>query len=120
MAEKLSDKWRKTHPKIAEMLEVDIEERFSSFLFPESHRPGIRMTNGLERLNQEIKRRIRAVRIFPNRGPCLLLISALCIEQSEEWISRQTIPEYGRACGLGGGSFLTGGDINERDLAAVI
>jgi hypothetical protein len=27
------------------------------------------------------------VRIFPNRGACLRLVSALAIEQSEEWLT---------------------------------
>ncbi len=55
--------------------------------FPESHRRRIRTTNGQERLNQEIKRRTRVVRIFPNREACLKLMSALYVEQSEEWVT---------------------------------
>ena len=43
--------------------------------------------NGQERLNQEIKRRTRVVRIFPNRESCLRLVSALAVEQSEEWVT---------------------------------
>src|ERR687894_382757 len=54
---------------------------------PESHRRRIRTTNGLERLNQEIKRRTSVVRIFPNRHSCLRLVSALAVEQSEEWLT---------------------------------
>jgi putative transposase len=54
--------------------------------FPESHRRRIRTTNGLERLNQEIKRRTRVVRIFPNRESCLRLLRALAVERSEEWV----------------------------------
>ena len=46
-----------------------------------------RTTNIFERLNQEIKRRTRVIRIFPNAESCLRLISALCIEQSEEWLT---------------------------------
>jgi transposase-like protein len=53
--------------------------------FPEGHRRRIRTTNGLERFNQEIKRRTRVVRIFPNTKSCLRLVTALAIEQSEEW-----------------------------------
>lgn len=55
--------------------------------FPLKHRPRIRTTNGLERLNQEIKRRTRVVRIFPNREACLRLVTALCAEQSDEWVT---------------------------------
>ena len=87
LAAAASEKWQKTHPKIAHMIDETIEECFSSFSFPASHRPRIRTTNGLERLNQEIKRRTRVVRIFPNRESCLRLITALCVEQSEEWVS---------------------------------
>ena len=54
--------------------------------FPESHRQRIRTTNGLERFNQELKRRTSVVRIFPNREACLRLVSALAVEQSEEWV----------------------------------
>jgi hypothetical protein len=27
------------------------------------------------------------VRIFPNPGACLRLVTALCVEQSEEWVT---------------------------------
>jgi transposase-like protein len=47
----------------------------------------VRTTNGLERFNQELKRRTRVVRIFPNRAALLRLVSALAMEQSEEWVS---------------------------------
>ena len=37
--------------------------------------------------SEEIKRRTRVVRIFPNREACLRLVSALAVEQSEEWVT---------------------------------
>ncbi len=87
LAHDLAARWRESHPRVAEHLEEHIEECLSCLAFPESHRRRIRTTNGLERLNQEIKRRSRVVRIFPNRASCLRLVSALAIEQSEEWLT---------------------------------
>ena len=75
------------HEKFQEHVEEHIEECLSCLAFPESHRRRIRTTNGLERLNQEIKRRSRVVRIFPNRESCLRLVTALAMEQSEDWIT---------------------------------
>ena len=60
-------------------------ECLSCLAFPESRRGRIRTTNGLERLDQEIKQRTRVVRIFPNQRSCLRLVTALAVEQSEEW-----------------------------------
>ena len=87
LASELAAKWRGSHPRVAEHLEEQIEECLSCLAFPESHRRRIRTTNGLERLNQEIKRRTRVVRIFPNREACLGLVTALAVEQSEEWLT---------------------------------
>lgn len=86
-AQELADRWRVTHPKIARSLDEDSEACFACLAFPLAHQARIRTTNGLERFNQELKRRTRVVRIFPNRAACLRLVTALCAEQSEEWIS---------------------------------
>ena len=85
IASSTAEKWRrkKANEKVAE----HIEECLTCLSFPESHRRRIRTTNGLERLNQEIKRRTRVVRIFPNREACLRLVTALTVEQSEEWVT---------------------------------
>ena len=88
LAERLADRWRgKGYEEVADHVEEHIEECLSCLYFPESHRRRIRTTNGLERFNQEIKRRTRVVRIFPNRKACLRLVTALAVEQSEEWLT---------------------------------
>ncbi len=87
MARQLADKWRGTHPAVARSLEEESEDCFACLAFPLAHQARIRTTNGLERLNQELKRRTRVIRIFPNRNACLRLVTALCAEQSEEWES---------------------------------
>ncbi len=88
IASAVADRWReKGNEKIACHLEEHIEECLECLAFPESHRRRIRTTNGLERFNQELKRRTRVVRIFPNRESCLRLVTALAVEQSEEWLT---------------------------------
>jgi transposase-like protein len=42
--------------------------------------------NMLERLNEEIRRRTRIVRIFPNLESCLRLMRALAVEMYEGWL----------------------------------
>jgi putative transposase len=88
IASTVAKTWReKGNEKVAEHLEEHLEECLCCLAFPESHRRRIRTTNGLERLNQEIKRRTRVVRIFPNKQACLRLVTALAVEQSEEWLT---------------------------------
>jgi len=45
----------------------------------------MKSTNMLERFNEEIKRRTRVVRIFPNEASRLRLVRALAAEQHERW-----------------------------------
>jgi transposase-like protein len=79
--------WRSSHPSVAAKLDAEIEDCLACYAFPAAHRSRIRTTNGVERLNQELKRRTRVVRIFPGRGALLRLVTALAMEQSEEWVS---------------------------------
>src|SRR5690606_9016922 len=48
-------------------------------------RSGLDSTNGLERLNREVRRRERVIGIFPNVASALRLLGALLMEQDEEW-----------------------------------
>lgn len=87
VARRLATQWRSSHPRVAEHLEEELEDCLNCLAFPIEHQLRIRTTNGMERLSQELKRRTRVVRIFPNREACLRLVSALAAEQSDEWIS---------------------------------
>ncbi|MCG2796225.1 MAG: IS256 family transposase [Actinomycetia bacterium] len=72
-------------PKIAERIEEGIEDCLACLHFPPAHRKRIRTTNAVERLNEELRRRTRVVRIFPSEESALRLVTALAVEQSEEW-----------------------------------
>jgi len=65
------------HPKVAGHLDMYGEEILAVYALPEHHWKRMRTTNMLERFNEEIKRRTRVVRIFPNEQSCIRLVSAL-------------------------------------------
>jgi len=79
--------WTKEAPKLAQWAEENLPMGFAVFDFPEGHRTRLRTTNGLERINRELKRRTRVASIFPNTASCLRLVSALLAECDEEWMS---------------------------------
>lgn len=87
---KIVKKYETTASHLATWMETNIPEGLTVFHFPQSHRRRIRTANLLERLNQEVKRRTRVVRIFPNEAACLRLVSAVLMEKSEAWLTGRT------------------------------
>ena len=79
--------WTTAHPKLASWAQENIPEGFAVFGLQPEHRVRMRTTNGLERINKELKRRTRVATLFPNTASCLRLISALLAEQDEEWMT---------------------------------
>lgn len=80
-------KYTQSAAKLATWLETNLLEGLTVFAFPQAHHRLIRTTNGLERLNREIRRRTHVVTLFPNETACLRLVSALLMEISDEWES---------------------------------
>jgi len=83
---------RVRYPRVAQLLEEQGEEMLTVYQVPPAHRKQLCSTNMLERYHQELRRRTRVVRIFPNEGSCLRLVTALAIETSEEWLVRRYLP----------------------------
>ena len=73
-------RWATRYPKLTDWVEAHIGETLNFYSLPRQHHKHLKSTNMLERLNEEIKRRTRVVRIFPNAASCLRLVRALCAE----------------------------------------
>lgn len=73
--------------KLLYWLEESYHEISQYLGFPPEHWKKIKSTNPLERLNEEIRRRERCVRIFPNDNSCIRLIGAILQGYSDDWIS---------------------------------
>jgi putative transposase len=72
-------------PDVATMLRDAAEDLLAFTSFPLGHWRKIWSTNPLERLNGEIKRRTKAVGIFPNDASVARLVTAVVVETHDEW-----------------------------------
>jgi putative transposase len=73
-------------PKIHELLAESEDDLLAFYAFPADHRPKLRSTNPLERVNREIGRRTDVVGIFPNDRSLIRLAASVVIEQNDEWL----------------------------------
>ena len=80
------ERWGTRYPKLCEWVEENIGETFSFYRLPLQHHKHLKSTNMLERFNEEIKRRTRVARIFPNASSCLRIVRALAVETHEGWL----------------------------------
>ena len=81
------NQYGKIAPDWCKWLDENLEEGLTVFSFPMSHWRKIRTTNGVERLNREIKRRTRVATLFPNKESCLRLVTAIVEEIHEDWMA---------------------------------
>lgn len=81
------DAYEEKAAKAMSVLEAGFDDATAVLFFPERYRRRLRTTNSVERLNAEIRRRERVIRIFPNRDSVIRLIGALLMETDEKWSS---------------------------------
>lgn len=79
-------RWERKYPKLTDWVEENIGSTLTFYRLPRQHHKHLKSTNMLERLNEELRRRTRVVRIFPNAASCLRLVRALCAETHEAWL----------------------------------
>jgi putative transposase len=80
------ERLQKPLPKAAALLEEAEEDPLAFYGFPADHRPKLRSTNPLERVNREIGRRTNVVGNFPNDPSLIRLAASVVIEQNDEWL----------------------------------
>ncbi len=90
LLKQLTVKYADSAPKLAAWAEENIPEGLTVFRFPSKHWRRIRTSNGVERLNREIRRRSRVATLFPNEASCLRLVTAVVVEISQEWQTNRT------------------------------
>ena len=76
-----------------EILEEGFEDAIQYFNEPVKFHQYIRSTNSLERLNQEVRRRERVIRIFPNTQSAFRLVGAVLMDLAEEHVKKKLVPE---------------------------
>ena len=84
-----AERFGKSAPKAVACLEEGFEDAMAVVALPDKYRRRTRTTNMQERLNEEIRRRERVIRIFPNDDSALRLIGALLAEQNDTWQERR-------------------------------
>ena len=87
LRDSLISRFQREAPKAATLLEDSFEDVMAVLALPFSMRRRLRTTNGIERLNEEIRRRERVIRIFPNEGSLYRLLGALLMEIHDSWQS---------------------------------
>jgi len=80
------ERWQQKYPKLTDWVEDNIEQTWTFYRLPRQHHRHMKSTNMLERFNEEIRRRTRVVRIFPNADSCLRLVRAMAAETHEGWL----------------------------------
>jgi len=82
---KLANELEGKADKALETLENGLEDALAVMSLPEKYRKRLATTNMQERLNEEIRRREKVIRIFPNEESAMRLIGAMLAEKHESW-----------------------------------
>jgi len=91
----------KEAPKAAELLDNAFDDITAVFTLPLKYRKQLRTSNIIERFNEEIRRRERPIRIFPNDDSVIRILGTVAMEIHERWALQRThfnMDEYLEQC----------------------
>jgi len=84
-ARELADEYSRRFSDAIAVLEDGLEDSLSFYDFPMLDARKISSTNGLERLNREIRRRSAVVGVFPSEESYIRLVVTYLMEYAEDW-----------------------------------
>ena len=82
---RIMNKYESKASRAMSLLDDAFDDITAVLSVPFKYRKRLRTSNGIERLNQEIRRRERVIRIFPNEASVIRLLGALLMEHDEKW-----------------------------------
>ena len=83
--EENADELREEAPDAVETFQDGLFDATAVLSLPEKYHRRLRTSNMIERLIQEVRRREKVIRIFPNKDSAWRLVGALLAEKHEEW-----------------------------------
>lgn len=85
LAKSVMTEFDKKATKAINCLETGLDDALTVLNLPERYRKKLRTSNLAERVNEEIRRRERVIRVFPNEQAAERLIGAVLAEIHDEW-----------------------------------
>ncbi len=73
------------------ILDEGFEDSMTIMALPSKYRMSLRTSNIIERENREIRRREKAIQIFPNTDSIIRLMGALLMDDHNDWSTRQRL-----------------------------
>lgn len=87
LARRFIQQYQAKASKSVDCFESGFEDALSVLSLPTRYRKRLRTSNMAERINEEIKRRDRVIRIYPNPEAAERLIGALLADWHEQWVT---------------------------------
>ena len=92
--DKIIEDYKDVASKAMECLDEGFEDSMTVMILPYYLRKYYRTSNQVERINREMKRRSKAIGVFPNTDSLLRLIGSLLIELNDNMQSKKVIFKY--------------------------
>ena len=89
----------KEAPKAAELLDSAFDDVTAVFSIPLKYRKKLRTSNMIERLNEEIRRRERPIRIFTNDDSVIRILGTVAMEIHDKWAVERVLFDMGEYFG---------------------